>query len=174
LERRSVVQGTLMRSTIHLVSARDYPALAAGVRAARRGWWLRAARRTADEDTMVRTAERLRDLLAGGPLPRRELVRILDVEPAIWNGLGLWVDLVRNPAHQRMSDADPPRTSPSASLQHEDPALGSHLPRGRTGRRNVARRRRTRPGRALRAAAAGRFGSCSTTRPNGSARSMRT
>jgi len=97
LERRSVVQGTLMRSTIHLVSARDYPALAAGVRAARRGWWLRAARRTADEDTMVRTAERLRDLLAGGPLPRRELVRILDVEPAIWNGLGLWVDLVRVP-----------------------------------------------------------------------------
>src|SRR5215471_4321812 len=36
LERRSVVQGTLMRGTIHLVSTRDYPAMAAGVRAARR------------------------------------------------------------------------------------------------------------------------------------------
>ena len=97
LERRSVVQGTLMRSTIHLVSARDYPALAAGVRAARRGWWLRAARGAADGCTMAGTAERLRSLLADGPLPRRELVRLLDVEPGIWNGLGLWVDLVRVP-----------------------------------------------------------------------------
>ncbi len=64
LERRSVVQGTLMRSTIHLVSARDHSALAAGVRAARRGSWLRAARRIADERTMAGTAERLRNLLA--------------------------------------------------------------------------------------------------------------
>ena len=97
LERRSVVQGTLMRSTIHLVSARDYPALAAGVRHARRRWWLRAALGTADERTMARTAERLRDLLADGPLPRRELVRLLDVDSAIWNGLGLWADLIRVP-----------------------------------------------------------------------------
>jgi len=97
LERRSVVQGTLMRSTIHLVSARDYPALDAGVRAARRGWWLRVARPAADERTMAGTGERLRDLLADGPLPRRELVRLLGVEPPIWNGLGLWVDLVRVP-----------------------------------------------------------------------------
>jgi DNA glycosylase AlkZ-like len=97
LERRSVVQGTLMRSTIHLVSARDYPASAAAVRAARRGSWLGAARGAADERTMARTAERLRNLLADGPLPRRDLVRLLGVEPGIWNGLGLWVDLVRVP-----------------------------------------------------------------------------
>src|SRR5439155_628931 len=49
------------------------------------------------ERTMARTAERLRNLLADGPLPRRELVRLLGVEPGIWNGLGLWVDLVRVP-----------------------------------------------------------------------------
>jgi len=97
LERRSVVQGTLMRSTIHLVSARDYPALAAGVRAARRGWWLRAARGAADGGTMARTAERLRALLADCPLPRRDLLRLLEVDPRIWNGVGLWVDLVRVP-----------------------------------------------------------------------------
>ena len=97
LERRSVVQGTLMRSTIHLVSSRDYPALAAGVRAARRGSWLRAARGAADERTMAGTAARLRNLLADGPLRRRELVRLLDVDPSLWNGLGLWVDLVRVP-----------------------------------------------------------------------------
>ena len=41
LERRSVVQGTLMRSTIHLVSARDYWPFAVGVRRARREWAVR-------------------------------------------------------------------------------------------------------------------------------------
>src|SRR5918996_3342041 len=41
LERRSVVQGTLMRMTIHLVSARDYWPFAVGVRQARREWAVR-------------------------------------------------------------------------------------------------------------------------------------
>jgi len=44
LERRSVVQGTLMRMTIHLVSRRDYWPLALAVRAVRRASWLRTAR----------------------------------------------------------------------------------------------------------------------------------
>src|SRR5919108_5160567 len=42
LERRTVVQGTLMRVTIHLVSARDYPLLAEGVKERRREGWLKA------------------------------------------------------------------------------------------------------------------------------------
>jgi Winged helix DNA-binding domain len=41
LERRTVVQGTLMRATIHLVSARDYWPLAVAIRRRRREWWLR-------------------------------------------------------------------------------------------------------------------------------------
>jgi hypothetical protein len=44
LERRTVVQGTLMRSTIHLVSRRDYWPLAVAVREGRREWWLRTHR----------------------------------------------------------------------------------------------------------------------------------
>src|ERR671936_2343207 len=44
LERRTVVQGTLMRVTIHLVSARDYPLLTAAVKDARRAAWLKARR----------------------------------------------------------------------------------------------------------------------------------
>ena len=36
LERRTVVQGTLMRATIHIVSARDYPLFAEAVRGTRR------------------------------------------------------------------------------------------------------------------------------------------
>ena len=42
LEAREVVQGTLMRVTIHLVSPRDYWPLAVAVREARRALWLRA------------------------------------------------------------------------------------------------------------------------------------
>ncbi len=41
LERRSVIQGTLMRATIHLVSRADYWPLTAAIRAERRAWWER-------------------------------------------------------------------------------------------------------------------------------------
>ena len=42
LERRSVVQATLMRQTIHLVSRADYWPLALAVRESRRASWARA------------------------------------------------------------------------------------------------------------------------------------
>ena len=45
LEAREVVQATLMRSTIHLVSRADYWPFAIAVREARRTWWLRATKR---------------------------------------------------------------------------------------------------------------------------------
>jgi hypothetical protein len=41
LEQRRVLQGTLLRSTIHLVSAGDYWPFALGSRAARQAAWLR-------------------------------------------------------------------------------------------------------------------------------------
>src|SRR5262249_62013002 len=44
LEQRSAVQATLMRSTIHTVSADDFPLFAAGLREGRRQWWLRVQR----------------------------------------------------------------------------------------------------------------------------------
>ena len=47
LERRTVVQGTLMRTTIHLVSAREYWLYAAGLRRAAREWQLRVDKTTA-------------------------------------------------------------------------------------------------------------------------------
>jgi hypothetical protein len=97
LTRRTVVQGTLMRGTIHVVSRRDYPAMVAGVRAARRAWWRRTRRDVGDDRRMRATARRLRGLLADGPLPRRELTRRLGVDATTWNGLAYWVDLVRVP-----------------------------------------------------------------------------
>jgi hypothetical protein len=99
LEQRRVVQGTLMRSTIHIVSARDYPLLAEGLRKGRRSWWLSVQRHQEDLD-MRKVAELLRRHLAGGPRRRAELVAILEAEgfpQAAWSGAGLWLDMVRVP-----------------------------------------------------------------------------
>jgi Winged helix DNA-binding domain len=97
LERRAVIQGTLLRATIHMVSGRDYPVLTEAVRLERRRWWLRASRGEADARAMTATARRVRSLLADGPLPRGEIVRRLGLSATQWNGVGLWIDLVRVP-----------------------------------------------------------------------------
>ena len=44
LERRTVIQGTLMRETIHVVSQRDYALFAAGIRDSGQEWWRRVNR----------------------------------------------------------------------------------------------------------------------------------
>jgi hypothetical protein len=96
LERREVIQATLMRSTIHLVSAADYWPLAVAVREARREAWLRATRQELGPEELEAAAERLRDALAGGAALRRKEIDALLGKPAA-RGVGLWVDLVRAP-----------------------------------------------------------------------------
>jgi hypothetical protein len=92
LERREVVQATLMRSTIHLVSREDYWPLAIAVREARRASWLRATKAKPPEAA----AEKLRAALAGGSVMRRkEIEELVGKEDA--RMVGLWVDLVRAP-----------------------------------------------------------------------------
>ena len=49
LEDRSVIQATLMRTTIHIVSAREFWRCALGVRRARRAWALRIPGPKGDE-----------------------------------------------------------------------------------------------------------------------------
>lgn len=97
LERRSVVQATLMRSTIHLVAARDYPLFAEGVRRGRREWWLRVTRHEKTPAAMRAAAGRLRAALADAPRRRAELLGSLGLDSTTWNGLAVWVDLVRVP-----------------------------------------------------------------------------
>jgi hypothetical protein len=92
LERRTVVQATLMRVTIHVVSAREYWLFALGVRRARREWWLRQSK--ADERELERGAERLRAALADGP---RSAAELGDLAKGFLGHVGLWVDLVRVP-----------------------------------------------------------------------------
>jgi hypothetical protein len=95
LERRSVVQGTLMRSTIHLVSARDYWPLAVAVERPRRDWWLKANRDGLGARDMSTAARRLRPHFAGGPLRRGEVEELIGKPQAA--GVGHWLHIVRAP-----------------------------------------------------------------------------
>jgi winged helix DNA-binding protein len=98
LERRTVVQGTLMRATIHLVSARDYWPLAVAIGRGRREWWLRVRPERPSPRDLAAAAGRLRRHLADGPLRRAEIDELLGKPGSVvMNGVGLWLDLVRVP-----------------------------------------------------------------------------
>jgi hypothetical protein len=91
LERRTVIQATLMRATIHLVSRRDYWPFMAAIREPQREWWLRVQRppRTAAEAEKI--ARTLRERLREGPLHQKEIAKVTG---RAW---GPWLDLVRVP-----------------------------------------------------------------------------
>jgi hypothetical protein len=93
IEDRSVVQATLLRTTIHMVSGREFWRYAMGVRQARRTWALRIPG-PADEAALVAAAETMRAALADGPRTVKELGAI---GAGFVGNLGLWVDLVRVP-----------------------------------------------------------------------------
>ena len=97
LERRTVVQATLMRSTIHMVSAKDYWLLAEAVREGRREWWRGAVRDRRVQAAVERAAERVRMALSDGPRPRAEIVKELRLDSRTWNGVGVFLDMVRVP-----------------------------------------------------------------------------
>jgi hypothetical protein len=91
LERRALVQATLMRNTIHVVSRADYWPLVIAVRAERMAW-SRSVQRT-DGRAVQRAAERLRRFLADGPRRQKEIA-----DAGLWvPGVGIWLDLVRVP-----------------------------------------------------------------------------
>jgi hypothetical protein len=92
LEERSVIQATLMRTTIHIVSRGEYWRYALGVRDARRAWSLRLS--SADEGAARAGADRLRAALADGPRNVKELDGLAS---GFVGNVGLWVDLVRVP-----------------------------------------------------------------------------
>jgi Winged helix DNA-binding domain len=100
LADRSAVQATLLRVTIHVVSAADYPPFTEAIRRARRDWWTRAARRELEGVDVEAAAALVRERLAAGPARQAELAGLLagkGFPKAVWTGIGLWVDLVRVP-----------------------------------------------------------------------------
>jgi hypothetical protein len=94
LERRSVVQATLMRATIHVVSRRDFWPLAVAIRRAQREWWLRVHKPRPSERELERQAKELRRRLADGPRRQEELVEVVGRS---WGMAGPWLELVRVP-----------------------------------------------------------------------------
>ena len=129
LEERTVVQATLMRVTIHVVSRREYWSYALGVRAARREQWRRTFGRATGigEAELAAAADRLRDALADGP---RDVRQLGDLAKGFVGTHGLWVDLVRVPPagtwERRRADrlglaeewVGPPDTTESDGLSH--------------------------------------------------------
>ena len=134
LERCTVVQGTLLRSTIHLVSAKDYWAYAVGTRAARQEAWLRFDKKRLSKSDLTAASKEVRKALAGKVLHRDELLdlaRKRDPERPthLWNGLAAWIELVRAPPagtwERRRADLyaladewlEPPTVTPGESVE---------------------------------------------------------
>jgi hypothetical protein len=129
LEQRAVVQGTLMRITIHLVSRADYWPFALATRAARRARWLSSVPGAPSAAAMAGAARTLRRRLAqDGQLRRTEVEQLIGRPRA--QGVGLWLDLVRVPPsgtwERRRADLygaaedwiGPPDTTVKAATEH--------------------------------------------------------
>jgi hypothetical protein len=100
LEDRSVIQATMMRATIHMASAADYPLMAAATRAARAEWWLRTMRKELDGMDMTAVAAATRSILAGGPVAAAEIqarLAAMGYPRIAWASVAQWLDMVRVP-----------------------------------------------------------------------------
>lgn len=100
LEDRSVIQGTLMRGTIHTVSAADYWPMLAGVRRINREWYTRIAGAELAGIDMEAAVQATRELLADRPMRFADLAAALEARGfprAAAKAIGWWVDLVRVP-----------------------------------------------------------------------------
>ena len=93
LEERRVIQATLMRTTIHIVSRREYWLYVAGIRRSRQEWATRAFA-LPPERRLDANAGKLREALSDGPRTVKELG---ELGKGFVGTLGLWVDIVRVP-----------------------------------------------------------------------------
>jgi hypothetical protein len=97
LERRTVVQGTLLRATIHLVSPGDWWRFSTAVRRMRRERWLGYFKGEPTVTQMDDGTRRLRKRLAGGPVDRKGVQELIGHGSRGTNGASIWTDLVRVP-----------------------------------------------------------------------------
>ena len=94
LERRSIVQASMMRATIHLVSKRDYWPFVVGIRRGLREWWLRTHGRDISRREIAANDRKVRRALRGKTLSRAKLEEVIGRR---WAAAGVFVDLVRVP-----------------------------------------------------------------------------
>ena len=99
-EARQVIQGTLMRATIHLVSAPDYWPMRAGIERINREWYAKVQAREIGDVDLDEVVDATRRELADGPLRIGELserlvARGLPARAAAWASFS--VPMVRVP-----------------------------------------------------------------------------
>ena len=96
LEQRTVVQATLLRSTIHLVAAEDYWPAALAIRDAQRSWYERVSKGVPGADALRAAAERLRSAFA-----ERHVLSQTEIDELVGRdlraGVGGWIEMVRVP-----------------------------------------------------------------------------
>ena len=97
LERASVVQGTLLRATIHLVTRRDWWTWSAATRERRREEWLRTRKGVATATELAGIARSVRARIGGGSIARPELQEMIGKGPQGISAINAWLDLVRVP-----------------------------------------------------------------------------
>jgi winged helix DNA-binding protein len=96
-EDGSVVQGTLMRGTIHTVAAADYHPMRMAVARIQREWANRATgtKGAVDHEKHIK---RVRQALADGPMRRPDLIRLLDgAPPSVRYAIDTGAEIVRLP-----------------------------------------------------------------------------
>jgi hypothetical protein len=95
LESREVVQATLLRATIHLVSRADFWPFVVAVKDARRDWYHRVIRNSVGPEELAAAAKGLEALLRDRPLRRAEIDQLYGAE--VRGGVGMHLDMVRVP-----------------------------------------------------------------------------
>jgi hypothetical protein len=95
LEQRTVVQGTLLRGTIHLVSREDYWPLAVAVRPELGEWFVKAAKGDPSRNELKEAAKTVQVALRDGPLRQTEIDELVGRRAR--GGINMLLDLVRIP-----------------------------------------------------------------------------
>jgi hypothetical protein len=97
LEKKKVAQGTLMRQTIHLVSAADWWPIQLAVREPRREAWAVYGDRRKQKAAVVAAAKKMKKAMAEGPLTRKEAAELTGADSVVFNGTQVYLDQVRVP-----------------------------------------------------------------------------
>ena len=100
MEAHQAIHGTLMRVTIHTVSATDYWPMVAAIRRSRQQWLLRVTTSQRASLDLESAAAVLTDIMSDGPRRAREVTSEMTSRGFARQAVGwasLWVDIVRIP-----------------------------------------------------------------------------
>jgi hypothetical protein len=97
LEEKKVVQGTLMRQTIHLVAAGDWWPISLAVRQPRREAWEAYGDRRKEKQKVIAAAKQLKKAMDAGTMSRKKINELTGAGSVVLNGTQVYLDQVRVP-----------------------------------------------------------------------------